>query len=73
MQANSTIKKIEVGPWVQILDGGEYHGSYGAVTALSYGSPGIDYYIALVDDQHSSQKVVVTVPYAQKTPVLIDA
>jgi hypothetical protein len=39
-------KKFEVGDRVQILDGGEYYGIYGAVTALSYGSPGIDYYIA---------------------------
>jgi hypothetical protein len=67
-------KKFEVGARVQILDNGEYHGSYGVVTDTGWGSAEIDYYIALNKESHpSGQKVVVTVPYAQKNPVLIDA
>jgi len=66
-------KQFEVGARVQILDNGEYHGSYGVVTDTGWGSAEIDYYIALNKESHpSGQKVVVTVPYAQKTPVLID-
>ena len=67
-------KKFEVGSRVQILDNGEYHGSCGEVADIGWGSAEIDYYIALNKESHpSGQKVVVTVPYAQKTPVLIDA
>jgi hypothetical protein len=66
--------KFEVGARVQILDNGEYHGSYGEVVDTGWGSTEIDYYITLNKESHpSGQKVVVTVPYAQKTPVLIDA
>ena len=66
-------KQFEVGARVQILDNGEYHGSYGVVTDTGWGSTEIDYYIALNKESHpSGQKVIVTVPYAQKTPVLID-
>jgi len=66
--------KFEVGARVQILDNGEYHGSYGEVVDTGWGSTEIDYYIALNKESHpSGQKVVVTVPYAQKIPVLIDA
>jgi hypothetical protein len=66
--------KFEVGARVQILDNGEYHGSYGEVVDTGWGSTEIDYYIALNKESHPiGQKVVVTVPYAQKTPVLIDA
>jgi hypothetical protein len=67
-------KQFEVGSRVRILDNGEYHGSYGEVVDTGWGSAEIDYYIALNKASHPSvQKVVVTVPYAQKTPVLIDA
>jgi len=65
--------KFEVGARVQILDNGEYHGSYGVVTDTGWGSAEIDYYIALNKESHpSGQKVIVTVPYAQKTPILIN-
>jgi hypothetical protein len=65
--------KFEVGARVQILDNGEYHGSCGEVVDTGWGSTEIDYYIALNNTSHpSSQKVVVTVPYAQKTPILIN-
>jgi hypothetical protein len=44
------------------------------VVDTGWGSTEIDYYIALNKESHpSGQKVVVTVPYAQKIPVLIDA
>jgi hypothetical protein len=66
--------QFEVGARVQILDNGEYHGSYGEVVDTGWGSTEIDYYIALNKESHpSGQKIVVTVPYAQKNPVLIDA
>jgi hypothetical protein len=65
--------KFEVGARVQILDNGEYHGSCGEVVDTGWGSTEIDYYIALNKESHpSGQKVVVTVPYAQKTPILIN-
>jgi len=67
-------KKFNLGDRVRILDNGEYHGSCGEVADTGWGSTEIDYYIALNKESHpSGQKVVVTVPYAQKIPVLIDA
>lgn len=65
-------KKFEVGSRVQILDNGEYHGSCGEVANTGWGSTEIDYYIVLNKESHSSQKVIVTVPYAQKIPILIN-
>ena len=66
-------KQFEVGARVRILDNGEYHGSCGEVVDTGWGSTEIDYYIALNKESHpSGQKVVVTVPYAQKTPILIN-
>src|SRR4028118_1250632 len=66
-------KKFNLGDRVQILDNGEYHGSCGEVVDTGWGSTEIDYYIALNKESHpSGQKVVVTVPYAQKTPILIN-
>src|SRR4028118_1290946 len=66
-------KKFNLGDRVQILDNGEYHGSCGEGVDTGWGSTEIDYYIALNKESHpSGQKVVVTVPYAQKTPILIN-
>ncbi len=65
-------KKFNVGDQVQILDNGEYHGSYGKVVDTGWGSTEIDYYIALADDPRLSQPVIVSVPYAQKILILVN-
>ncbi|MEG4092109.1 phage/plasmid primase, P4 family, partial [Microcoleus sp. Pol12B4] len=63
-----THEELKVRDRVQILDDGEYHGSYGEVTDVGLGRAEKDYYIAL--DDLPTLKVVISVLYTQNVPVL---
>jgi len=64
-------KEFKVGDRVRIVERGLHHGKDGKVLAVYFGNTENDYRIALDKESHFHKEVTVTVPHAQKFPVLM--
>jgi hypothetical protein len=64
-------KEFKVGDRVRIVERGLHHGRDGKVIAVYFGNTENDYRIALDKESHFHKEVTVTVPHAQKFPVLM--
>ena len=64
-------KEFKVGDRVRIVERGLHHGRDGKVIAVYFGNTENNYRIALDKESHFHKEVTVTVPHAQKFPVLM--